>query len=456
MNKSIIMRAACLLIASMPLLGIAQDRPSTTNSPSSNPNVELFNGTSGFRKWSIGVNGGLLAPVAPTGGSNDFTKWKASAGYGAYVKYQILHSLALRADYVGGKLQGDNSKALGNGSNRVSPYSSFDTKLKWSGSLNAVVNIATVNWLFRQNFVQIYASVGAGLAGYEPTLTKVGGGEVNYKTDGTIKELIIPVGVGLKFKLSESINLDLGYTINYLDADNLDGYNYGPNKDKYSYGYAGLEFPLGRKSKKQLQWHNPAKSMYDELAAQKAVLASELDKANANNARLTADVDKLTKDSDGDGVSDFFDKCPGTPANTKVDGAGCPLPVPEVVKKEEKVVITEEDTRVVKEAIRNLEFDFAKATIKPNSYPALDRVAELLKRKNLNLKLSGHTDNVGSKERNLALSRERAEAVKQYMVEKGVNSSKIEAVGYGPTQPIASNKTASGRQKNRRVEFTIF
>ena len=83
-------------------------------------------------------------------------------------------------------------------------------------------------------------------------------------------------------------------------------------------------------------------------------------------------------------------------------------------------------------------------------------MADLLIRKNLNLKLSGHTDNVGSKARNLALSRERAESVKAYLVGKGVNASKIEAVGYGMTQPIASNKTAAGRQKNRRVEFTIF
>ncbi|CAL1517068.1 OmpA family protein [Chitinophaga sp. MM2321] len=454
MNKSILWQATCLLMAALPLTGNAQDLPAATPASS---NVQLFNGPKDFKTWSIGVNGGVLAPVAPTGGSNDFSKWKGSAGYGGYVKYQILHFLALRADYVGGKLQADNSKALGNGSMPVSPYESYETKLKWSGTLNAVFNITTVNWLFRKNFVLLYGSVGGGLAGYSPTLTPTGGGSTfDYKADGkSIKELIIPVGAGLKFRLSEFINLDLGYTMYYTDGDNLDGYPKPPNKDKYSYGYAGLEFALGTKGKPQLQWHNPAAATYDELEAQKKALNTALDAANQNNARLAADVDKLTKDSDGDGVSDFFDKCPGTPDSAKVDGSGCPLPVP-VVQKEEKVVITEEDTRIVKEAIQNLEFDFAKSSIKPHSYAALDRVADLLKRKNLNLKLSGHTDNVGSKERNLALSRERAESVKQYLVEKGVNASKIEAVGYGMTQPIASNKTAAGRQKNRRVEFTIF
>lgn len=453
MNKSIIWRASSALMALLPLFSNAQDQ--TTTSAAST--VQLFRGPQEYKTWSIGVNGGLLAPVVATGGSNDFTKWKASGGYGAYVKYQILHFMALRADYVGGKLKADNSKNLGNGQPLVSPYSSYETKLKWSASLNAVFNITTVNWLFRKNFVLLYGSVGGGIAGYSPTLTPTGSNtSFDYKTDGTIKELIIPVGAGLKFRLSEFINLDLGYTMYYVDGDNLDGYHHGPNKDKYSYGYAGLEFALGKKGKPQLQWHNPAAATYDELEAQKATLRTALDAASQANAKLTADVDKLTKDSDGDGVSDFFDKCPGTPPNTAVDGAGCPLPAPVVEKKEEKVVITEEDTRIVKEAIQNLEFDFAKATIKAHSYPALDRVADLLKRKNLNLKLSGHTDNVGSKERNLALSRERAESVKSYLVAKGVNASKIEAVGYGMSQPIASNKTAAGRQKNRRVEFTIF
>ncbi|NGM89203.1 OmpA family protein, partial [Parapusillimonas sp. SGNA-6] len=72
------------------------------------------------------------------------------------------------------------------------------------------------------------------------------------------------------------------------------------------------------------------------------------------------------------------------------------------------------------------------------------------------LKLAGHTDNTGSRELNLRLSKERAEAVKNYLVSKGANPSRIEATGYGPDQPIASNATAAGRQQNRRVEFTLY
>ncbi len=432
-----------------PLASIAQTTPTSVSSPG------IFNGSKDYKTWSIGVNGGLLAPVSPTGGSNDFTKWKASAGYGAYVKWQILHSLGIRADYIGGKLKADNSKELGNDKQPIRDYSSYETKLKWSAALSAVVNVATINWLYKQNFVQIYVSAGAGLAGYNPTKTLNNGTEVEYKPDGTIKELIIPIGAGLKFKLSDMINLDLGYTMHFLDGDNLDGYNFGRNNDKYSYGYAGLEFSLGPSHKPQLAWNNPAKTMYDELAAQKAALQQELESTRNTNARLTADVDKLLKDADGDGVSDFFDKCPGTAQGSKVDGAGCDLPkdtTPKVVVQQ----ITEEDRRLVRDAIQNLEFQTGKASIKPSSYPSLDRVAELLKAKNFSLKLAGHTDDVGTDSKNMILSKDRAESVKQYLVGKGANPSRIEATGYGETQPIASNKTAAGRQKNRRVEFTLY
>ncbi|MGN6511639.1 MAG: OmpA family protein, partial [Chitinophaga sp.] len=160
-------------------------------------------------------------------------------------------------------------------------------------------------------------------------------------------------------------------------------------------------------------------------------------------------------DSDGDGVSDLFDKCPNTPASDKVDGSGCPLPKPDTVKPV-KVIITDDDRRLVREAISNLEFATGKSSILPRSYASLDRVAELMVRKNLSLKLAGHTDNVGTEANNMRLSKDRAESVKAYLVGKGVNPSRIEATGYGELQPIASNKTAAGRQKNRRVEFTIF
>ncbi len=453
--KNTTLRWAILLLAASPLTLVAQTPEPEPATTTSSPKGGLFGGSQQFRTFSLGVNGGVLIPAVATGGSNDFTKWQLNYGYGAYVKWQLLHFLALRGDFVGGKIKGDNSKELGNGEDPDRAVQSFETSLNWSGSLNAVFNLATINWLHRQNAAQLYVSVGGGLAGYKPAITTPGGVTRDYKTSGGITEFYVPVGAGVKFKLSDIINLDLGYTMHYLDGDNLDGFNYGVSKDKYAYAYAGLEFALGDRTKPQLAWHNAPAVMYDDLVAQKEQLKMELDAEKENNAKLAASVAKLQADSDGDGVSDLFDKCPNTPASDKVDGAGCPLPKPDTVKPV-KVIITDDDRRLVREAISNLEFATGKSSILPKSYASLDRVAELMVRKNLSLKLAGHTDNVGTEANNMRLSKDRAESVKAYLVGKGVNPSRIEATGYGELQPIASNKTAAGRQKNRRVEFTIF
>jgi OOP family OmpA-OmpF porin len=191
---------------------------------------------------------------------------------------------------------------------------------------------------------------------------------------------------------------------------------------------------------------------YDDLKAQMA----NMPKNNEDEVNALKDkVNKLMTDSDGDGVSDYYDKCPDTPKGTAVDGSGCPLPKVELVKPV-TYIITEADKKIVNEAIKNLEFDFNKSTIRSKSYATLNRVAELLISKNLSLKLAGHTDSRGSEIYNMKLSKERAESVKTYLVSKMVNASRIEATGYGETQPIDSNATAAGRQNNRRVEFTLF
>lgn len=113
------------------------------------------------------------------------------------------------------------------------------------------------------------------------------------------------------------------------------------------------------------------------------------------------------------------------------------------------------DKIVVENAFNDLQFETGKAIIKDESKPSLDILAELLKSKNLILTLIGHTDNVGTESDNLILSKKRAEAVKNYLVSKGVDSSNITTIGKGETEPLVSNETEQGRKKNRRVEFII-
>ncbi|MDP9048849.1 MAG: OmpA family protein [Bacteroidota bacterium] len=430
--------------------------------------VQPFSSNNAFRTWSIGVSAGVLTPNTPFGSNNqlDFTSPNGKLGYGAYIKNQITPTFGIQADFLGGKLSGDNAQPNASG---LSPYNGFDTKIQYSASLSANITLGNITWHTNKSAIQPYITLGAGTMHYVPVLTYSNGTVANAKTDnsdGSINELFIPAGLGVKFNISPGVNLDLGYQVNFVYSDNIDGYVHGSTNDKFAYAHAGLEFAIGKRSKSQLAVHNPVSSMRTEYLWEnqdtRTRLQAQIDAEKAKNEQLRNDLNttnanlaKLTMDSDGDGVPDFFDKCPNTPAGTKVDGSGCPLPVTKPAENV-KVYVTEEDRKVVKEAIRNLEFDFGKATLRPRSFPSLDRVAQLLIDKNFSLKLAGHTDNVGSANANMKLSKDPAESIKTYLVSKGASASRIEATGYGKTQPIASNKTAKGRQINRRVEFTLF
>lgn len=159
------------------------------------------------------------------------------------------------------------------------------------------------------------------------------------------------------------------------------------------------------------------------------------------------DVEVAVLDSDGDGVPDDLDQCPGTPLGVRVDARGCPL------YEEEEVLI---DTGTL--ALENIEFELNSAVLLPESYPVLDRVGEVLSAwPQLEVEIGGHTDNWGEEDYNLDLSRRRAAAVRAYLVERfpDIQGDQITAVGYGESRPVAPNDTEEGRAQNRRVEFTV-
>lgn len=113
------------------------------------------------------------------------------------------------------------------------------------------------------------------------------------------------------------------------------------------------------------------------------------------------------------------------------------------------------ETKVLKDAYDNLQFETGKAIILDSSKPYLDELSNVLKETNWTLNLIGHTDNVGSGANNLILSKKRAEAVKIYLISKGISDVRINATGKGEAEPLVSNETVQGREKNRRVEFII-
>jgi len=151
-------------------------------------------------------------------------------------------------------------------------------------------------------------------------------------------------------------------------------------------------------------------------------------------------------DADLDGVADSADKCPNK-AETKngyKDADGCPDKIPSKI------------TRTFKGALRGIQFENNSANIKSKSYKTLDKAVAVLKEfSSVKVLVAGHTDNRGARDYNVELSRSRAESVKQYLVEQGIDGSRLEIAGHGPDQPIANNRSSSGRAKNRRIEFKL-
>jgi outer membrane protein OmpA-like peptidoglycan-associated protein len=172
-------------------------------------------------------------------------------------------------------------------------------------------------------------------------------------------------------------------------------------------------------------------------------------------------------DSDNDGTPDLLDKCPDAPG--PVPDMGCPDSdedgTPDHLDKcpdeagpnEGCPAIEKIDEEFLEFAADNIQFETGRATLKAASYVVLDQVAGILVRyPRYHLSVEGHTDNVGSNEDNLVLSEERALSCLEYLLSRGIDPDRMEYRGLGAGKPIADNDSPEGRERNRRVVFTLF
>ena len=240
--------------------------------------------------------------------------------------------------------------------------------------------------------------------------------------------------------------------------------------------YAGLSIPIyqGERKKKQKKGQPTPAPVAEIPAPQPIVLDTDKD-GIPDSQDACPDVAGLAKfqgcpDTDGDAIIDSKDKCPTEPGLAKYDG--CPIPDTDgdgINDEEDKCPtqpgtksnngcpeIKEEIKKTVERTAKQLFFVFGKATITPNSYPALNELAAIMQEdQSLLLDIEGHTDNIGSDASNMKLSEQRAEAAKDYLIKKGISAERISATGFGETQPVAPNTTAEGRSKNRRIVLKI-
>lgn len=280
----------------------------------------------------------------------------------------------------------------------------------------------------------------------------------------------VDYGAGLKFFLTENIALQADVRHSLSLNSRQDNPHHIHNDLLTSFG---INFNFGGVTKEK----PPVK--IEELPAPAPVdisgdsdkdgIPNHLDKCPQSPAGVAVDPNGCIPDSDNDGILDYEDHCPGSPEDAKVDSDGCPpdtdfdgvsdykdkcprTPHGAIVGEDGCPSVTKKTSILLK-----LEFDPGQSFIRNKYHKEIKKVADFMKKNSdVTATIIGHTDNIGNRENNIKLSKDRANSVRSYLIKYfGINASRLKAIGYGPARPIASNKTRKGQQRNRRVEATF-
>lgn len=442
--------------------------------------------SSDFNTWDIGGNLGLTYPYTDISASG-----KRNFAIAIDVTKFLTHTFALQTRFMHASLSGiDVNK----------PQYRFNTTINYDITLNGIVQIGNI--LKHNRDLAIYASFGFGLIHYSPNVFTDGGIVVQtgiysqYSQPLVIMDyqsttnLLIPIGVGVKYRLSKNYSITGEYSFRTTNSDKLDGfYKLLSAEDNYSFFSVGITYHIG-KQLKVLEWVNPLQVIYDDLNDMK-------DK-----------IDLLSKDTDMDGVPDLYDREPNTPPGIKVYGDGTSVdinvfvdvPVKRIEKDDKanntvNVPGTEivKDTNTYKKNIEKVEevttpsvsvrsaspvnpdtlsklnpddtslyenykdlpsvfFESGENKISAKHFKTLEYIALVMKNNpEINFTISGICDNSGSLQYNLTLSKRRAESVKRYLERNyNINPNRLSINTIGTYDSVKGNS-----QMNRRVDIKV-
>lgn len=294
---------------------------------------------------------------------------------------------------------------------------------------------------------------------------------------------------GTKILFSDYLGMKLAAGVNYINSDLLDGYQLGTDKDIYFHALAGLTFYFGGikdtdgdgvRDEYDLCPDTPPFVIVDEFGcpvdSDKDGVPDYLDECPNTPVNIPVNEKGCPVDSDQDGVPDYKDLCPDTPKGVKVDDRGCPedsdgdgvpdykdlcpnTPVGTEVNKwgcpiDEKVYEPIKKTEFILSGAVN--FETGKANLLNSAYSELQKVLKvMIDYPDTKWKIEGHTDNTGRYNKNLELSKQRAESVYNYFIANGIDNSRLFTAGYSSDYPIADNNTETGRALNRRVAIVL-
>jgi len=373
--------------------------------------------------WSFGIKGGgnyfRVAPGATSrsdqfhfivGGTLEYTI-NPLVGIGLEYMYNTYdHDYQLNATQRG-QMEGRTHDAVIYGSVNLT---------------NLLIPYRTAFW----SKMNIYGDAGVGVGFYQFKLSDAAGNVIVDSRDGgdgVPETPMAKLGLNLEYNISRVIALGAEVQYRYYDRTNLGGYSMSKGNSDALTATIGLRFKLGATGSKQHArnismceyYPKPAPVIIEKIVKDNTVeTINRLNALEAKNDSLNAELKRMN------------DKLDSLPRN---------------------------GGSVANASFQNIEFEFGSEKLTRESYPALDQIAISLKDRSAKVRLSvaGYTDYVGTDEYNQALSIRRANSVRAYLLTKHVPASSVTITGYGEKDPIATNDTSDGRQKNRRVEFQI-
>lgn len=404
------------------------------------PQFLLFGQTDSISRWSVSLGAGpsvFDGDVSQTR-TQVFPTSFQELSFGASIEYNFTPAWGLSLDFYHFPLSGEN-----NSIGFRAPLSSVN--------LNATVNFIKIIFPYNSYKFSFIGNIGLGYAVYNSKFHYKN--PVNSPTESLLGVAVtIPVAFDFEYNLSKKIALGMRVQYRSLNKDNIEGaaiYDYkGVTNDFIGAGALYLKYKFAPKGKKNIRnIHELFKETErDTISKEIAIHNSKTDSILCVYAEKIKNQDKkidsllhllAQQKYDND-----FDKRLKEPQKS-------PVRVTPVLKADV--------AKVFNEALRGIQFETNKDIIKPTSFDILNKVVTVLKENTIyKIEINGHTDNMGDASKNLILSQKRAEAVKQYLISKGVSKTRLFSKGFGITQPIAGNDTPEGRAQNRRVEFKVF
>jgi len=376
--------------------------------------------------WSFGIKGGTnyfrVAPGALTRGD------EFHLIFGGNLEYSINPLVGLGVEYMYNpyghdyQLNATQTGKLEGRTHDVLMYASINL-------MNLLVPNRTAFW----SKMNIYGDAGVGVGFYQFKLSDASGNVIVDSRDlgdGVPETPMAKLGLNLEYNISRSIALGGEVQYRYYDRANLGGYTMSKGNSDALTATIGLKFKLGATGNKQHArnismceyYPKPAPVIIEKIVKDNTIETNNrLNALEAKNDSLNAKIKKMNDDLD----------------SLSTNGNN--------------------EQGVVKSSFQNIEFEFGSEKLNRDSYPTLNEIAVTLKDNSAKVRLSvaGYTDYVGTDEYNQALSVRRANSVRAYLLTQHVPASSVTIIGYGEKDPIATNNTSEGRQKNRRVEFQI-